>query len=373
MLETLREFAAEQVPAAEQPGLSRQHYRHYLDFAETATPRLNGPDQVEWLRRLGREHENLRSALSWSLSGEAPGTDSGLRFATALWWFWLRRGHFREGRRWLETALEHAGQNAAPEDDAGGALRLKALQGLGSILYFHGEYAEAEQIFHESLVLAKGAGDPEPVAFSLFGVAICAMNQVATQGPDALRRSIQFGQESLQYAELSGSPLVIGRAFIPLAIAIFHTGDVETAEAQNTRCVALLRQAGEWWDLAIALVNQSVIRRHKGNAEGAHASLSEAIVLSREENPTGTVWGLWGMAGVTGALKQPERAARLFGAVSELSLSLHITVPEVWMEGLFKPDREAVRTALGQERFAALEAEGRAMSVAEAVAFALNG
>src|SRR5207249_5825571 len=47
--------------------IRRQHAEHYLALAEHAVSRPRGPEQLAWLDRLELEHDNLRSALEWSL------------------------------------------------------------------------------------------------------------------------------------------------------------------------------------------------------------------------------------------------------------------------------------------------------------------
>jgi predicted ATPase len=64
---------------------------------------------MPWMDRLERDLDNLRAALTWSAQGDA--AVPGLRLATALLFFWYMRGHLREGRDRLQTALKFA---AAP-------------------------------------------------------------------------------------------------------------------------------------------------------------------------------------------------------------------------------------------------------------------
>ena len=64
-----------------------------------------------WLERLDVEHDNMRAVLTWRL--EAGETELGLRLAGALWRFWYARGHYHEGRRWLEETLARDGGASA--------------------------------------------------------------------------------------------------------------------------------------------------------------------------------------------------------------------------------------------------------------------
>jgi predicted ATPase len=67
MLETIREYAMEQLEAsAEAEPVRRRHAAHYLALAEEAEPKLHSAAQQDWLGRLEREHDNLRAALRCS-------------------------------------------------------------------------------------------------------------------------------------------------------------------------------------------------------------------------------------------------------------------------------------------------------------------
>jgi len=98
MLETVREYALECLRENEEAeDCQRAHAMFYLALAEEAEPHLKGAQQVVWWKRLEREQENLRAALSW-LIGQVQG-ELALRLSGALWWFWNIRGYWDEGWR----------------------------------------------------------------------------------------------------------------------------------------------------------------------------------------------------------------------------------------------------------------------------------
>ena len=114
---------------AEAEEAQRRHAEFFLELVETAEPKLiGGPSQAEWLERLEEEHDNLRAAIRWALSvGDAETAARG----SAMWLFWWYRGYHREGRRWMEAALQ---QDLSPPS------RTKVLGVAGSLAYAHGDY-----------------------------------------------------------------------------------------------------------------------------------------------------------------------------------------------------------------------------------------
>ena len=113
MLETIREYALEQLRAAgEDDAIGGRHARFYAALVEQAEPKLTGADQARWLDQLEAEHANLQATLRWA--SQTGDTEMALLLAARLWRFWQLRGHFAEGRRWLEDVLAaEVGQHGA--------------------------------------------------------------------------------------------------------------------------------------------------------------------------------------------------------------------------------------------------------------------
>ncbi len=122
MLETIRAYARDQLSATgELEAIGELHARHFLNVAEEMSPQLRGNQRLEVRIRFETELENFREALLWALSPSdvtslrAPRRQVGMRLCVALHGFWHASGYFSEGRRWLELAIEGAGDVDQPE------------------------------------------------------------------------------------------------------------------------------------------------------------------------------------------------------------------------------------------------------------------
>jgi hypothetical protein len=104
----------------------------------------------------------------------------------------------------------------------------------------------------------------------------------------------------------------------------------------------------------------------------ARAALEEGIRIGQElGRKFPTIRCLEGMAQLAWAQGDPRRAARIFGAAEALREAHRFPLPSV-----DRVDYEcvpAIAAALGDEAFAAAWAEGRAMTLEQACAYALAG
>ncbi len=174
MLETVREYAQERL---EEPAIGEavrerwrdRHLAYFLALAEEAAPKLNGTQQRDWLERLEREHDNLRSALAWAAAGAD--AVSGMRLASACWRFWLIRGYAREGLGWLSAML------AAAPDRQATTHRAQALNAAGTMARAMSDFSKARTLYEEALSLWRELDVQRGVAAALGNLAMVSYNQ----------------------------------------------------------------------------------------------------------------------------------------------------------------------------------------------------
>jgi predicted ATPase/DNA-binding CsgD family transcriptional regulator/DNA-binding XRE family transcriptional regulator len=324
LLETVREYAQEQLAAeGELAAARRAHAHYYLALAERAAPALRGPDQRAWIFRLEREHDNLRAALRWLLDQSVPeGSDTtaereaGLRLAGALGYFWYVRGYHTEGRRWLQEILARAPQREREESAAGvkSAARTRALVAAGPLLMVQAEYARARAVLQEALALAERRQDPAATAEAsmYLGHATVVAGDVA-EGTQRL-------QEAVHRWEALGDPHGLGETLFYHGYAADVAGETAAAAAHYTAALGWLAKAGN-------AQHAGFVHSYLGVLEWKRGQLSSAVAHLRAVLRTSVTlrdrWLLSFAAQATVALvglrAQPAAWARLLGAADALT------------------------------------------------------
>jgi len=431
MLETIREYALERLEASgEAEALRRRHVEHYLALAETAEPELHRAEQLAWLQRLEQEHDNLRAALAWSQTSAAS-VETGLRLAGSLGPFWQMRGHQSEGRAWLLSilappmdrptavrakALNWAGslvdssiqQEALFEESLAVGRALGDIASVADALRGLGIRTGAQALLEESLALCQKIGDTWRSAMALYSLGLLALKQ------GDFGRAIALNEESLAlFGQLGDRWGSVYTTYRLLCARMNSTQSYSELMPQVTELLAQWRQLGDqsayanvlnglgemarahgeygraaiyyaeslalWQDVgvrsevAIVRCNQGLLAHNQGDEGLAAALLAESLVLVRKNADQGGIpWCLEGLGWVAMAQGQAERAARLLGAARAwFHLTDVLSNPGDWAES----DRNvaAARAKLGEEAFAAAWEAGRAMTLEQAIAEALDG
>jgi predicted ATPase len=430
LLETIRQYAWEKLQEAGEEEASRtQHLETYCRLAQEVEPKLYGAQQLEGLAQLDAEQDNMRAALEWGLGNDL---EDGARLAAALSWYWQLRGRWPDGYAWLQRALavasggskalralllSRAGYLASVLRDADRVVPYSeesialyrelgdqegmafALATLGGVAFeHHADREHGRTLSQESLDLYRQAGSKwgSRHVLGLLGYAY------ALEQPDY---SVACWQESLALARELGVPDGIAWALYGLGIAAFFAGELEQAMAAFTEGLPLSHAVGQPYLVVESLIFMEMIALRQGDFEQAKAIAREA--LEEEIRGTGlqvswpvyfadprTAWrsealhlenlalgresgdrlviahGLFGVAASAWSLGQLERSVRLYAAALEASGF----VPSMPLERTdFDHTLTGALIQLDETAFQKAWAEGSAMTVEQAVAYALEG
>jgi predicted ATPase len=399
LLETIREYATEQlVESSEQAALQQRHAYYFLRLAEEVEPHLSSPEWDSWLEQLEREDANLRAALAWCKANQ-DAVETGLRLAGALYYYWFLLGSLREGRTWLEEMLARSGSSDRS------AARGKALLGAGLLAWFEGDFeaaslhaeealsivreaqdkrltgwaesmlglvrfsqgnaVAARSLFEESRTLFKDVGNVWGEAFTLYYLGSLAY---LSSDPAAARA---YYEESLRLFQEQRDVLDAALVLSALAVIVSTQGDQELARLLDQQLQPLMQQARNRGALGLYLINIGDMWLHhyrdEPQAKGLYwEGLSLWQDMQRVGNELGIVKGLAGLAEVAAAQGQAERAGRLFGAAARLLPATSSYREEVNRRSA------AARTRLDAATFEAGWTAGQALTEEQAITEALQ-
>jgi predicted ATPase/DNA-binding CsgD family transcriptional regulator len=286
MLETIREFARDQLLEPDRVGLRDRHLAHFVALAERSEPQLRGPDQAAWIRRLAAEQADIRAALAWAQ--EAHRDESMLRLAVALRRrFWHDAGGLGEGLRWLEASLAAAA-------DAPAALRVKAQQRAAWILWEMGDSERSQELFEASL----GAADDDDHRSRIEALIGLSHRALGTGGPE-LDAAAERMAAAIEHARHDGTSGVLVEPLLVAGQLAQARGDPARARAHFEEALDKARAAGDVWGAASALTQGGALALAEGEHAQAETMLAESVRLSIESGERALVF-----AHATAALTQ---------------------------------------------------------------------
>jgi DNA-binding CsgD family transcriptional regulator len=248
------------------------HAGYYLSFAEEAETNLAGVDQKTWLKRLNLEQDNLRATLHWAIEHHAG--ELAQRMAGALQPFWLTRGYWSEGRRWLEEALAmDSGATLAP------AVRAKTLYGAGTLARFQGDFARARILCEASLTLYRALADNNGVL-----MALVELSRISNfQGDQTSTES--FLAETASLLETMPDTAAKAYAYSEMATVIVRPGTIQypsQAARYLAESVRINRALDNPAGLALALARQGSMGLFGDDSTLMQSRLDEAERLALE-------------------------------------------------------------------------------------------
>jgi predicted ATPase/class 3 adenylate cyclase len=352
----IREFAGERLVASgEADELRRRHAYYYREVAEERSSR--SPELVSWPERsLEAERDNVRAALGWALdAGEA---QIGLRIAAAVWSVWPRRD-LAEGRAWLERLI------AAPASRQRDACRARALASLGAVTLYLGEGAAGRAALEEAVAIARELRDARLLAYAIDPLEVLLR---AAGDLDAAEAVLAEGVASADEAgETATAAALRGRIGF---IQVFRD-DPDSAIRPLRDAVAALREAGETSKLVWYVASLATAEIMAKDLAAAKRDLRELLEMSHAAaDPMALGAAITGLGFVASGEGRHERLARLWGVAARLRREAGGGIVKAIRDRLGDPE-SAARQAIGDTLFDERHAEGQAMLLDEAVAYAL--
>jgi predicted ATPase/transcriptional regulator with XRE-family HTH domain/tetratricopeptide (TPR) repeat protein len=232
MLETVREYALEQLDASGETELAADRHAAFVQgWLEVAARELRGAREAVWFKLIQAEHDNVRAVFSRLVTRA---DHEGLaHIGAALWHFWWLGGHWREGRAWMEQIRERL--NAVSAQAVDPQLRASIATGLSWML----------------------------------------------AGASAFREALPFAEEGLADAQALGDALGQAHAWNALAHVRYGLSDLPGAETALAAARHSYEVAGRQADVAEMVVLQGFAHYIRGDVAGAQQRVEQGVELAR--------------------------------------------------------------------------------------------
>jgi tetratricopeptide (TPR) repeat protein len=278
----------------------------------------------------------------------------------ALWRFWQFRGHLREAAERLEKVLERPG----PWDpDA----RAAALEGAGGVRYWMGDFEQALRWYGECLEIREQLGDPRDIAEAKYNLAF---GYGIAPGPTQdLKEAARLLDEALALFQELGDPEGTARATWGLATMAYGSENWDRVADLGGASVEMFRRLDNPFGLAWALHLEGLALAVLGRPDEAEVPLREAMgIFLPSDDRSALALLLADLSILADSRGELQQALRLAGAAE--------SVEEEIGTGLLGSDTTVskvlrkLKARLPADEAEPFLAEGRRMSVDEAVAFA---
>ena len=307
MLETIREYAVDQLNASPDAGAVRdRHAQFFLRLAERGRIELTEGDPAVWIRRMTDEDDNLRAAIGWSI--ETGNADVALRICSALARGWEMRSRIDEGVRWFERALSVEG--ASPEP------RARALEEAGRLMVVAGRFAEAIRMNEQSVAGWRALDDRVGLGRALNGLGSALSNSDRDAARPVLMEALEIARATNDLVSEESAVHLLGEIFRDL-------GDYETAAAHLERSILLAKELGRrisWGASVHSLADLELDRRDLARAQQLYRDcLRNGVECQLHRH---VVYCLAGLAATSALDGRSERASVLWNAVERAEQAL---------------------------------------------------
>jgi len=354
MLVTVQEYARERLrEMAQEPEIRNAHLAYFLDLTKNADKELRGHHQLEWLYRLRPEVDNLRAALDWAI--ETAQTESALQLVRKLDWFWFIRADHTEGRQWLGRVLDMPETPLYPEAHA------EALTQLAHHAWLQTGEQDTRPSVEQALSIARGRADKPNTARAL---SILGLVLIFEESFAAAEIALEEGKALFQEV---GDKWGYAHAVTCQALAARYQEDWTTVRALNEQGLALFREVGDRYFESVSLRDEGIRLVKQGETAQAKVFFAESLILAHQLDSK------YEIAAVMRRVSEAEQRAGNHARAVRLDWAARNVLDSIGVQTLlFDNDLAPCRAALGESAFATAMEEGRAMTMEQAIAYALE-
>jgi len=356
LLETLRQYGRQKLlELGAEIQLQRRHRDWILEMAAAVATLEH--QQAAMFNRIYLERDNLWAALDFCVRqpGEA---GRGIETCRYLYRYLASRGPMRDARRVLASLIE-----LTPPDSLA---RGHGLWVMAVLAVTQPDYVDARSRAEEGLRIGQRLANAEVMACSLRCLGIVARAEGRIADADSLVRS------ALALARATRSPQIVLPVMNSLCGVRLSAGDVDGAVTIGEEALAISLESGELWMRGYLLNHLSKARWLRGEAQQGEALAQEGTACKHAlDDRFGLAILIDTLAWMAAGRGAAERTATLLGYAQNLRES----VAAIPLEN-FRVHREqsevSARETIGEAAFAAALARGRAMTIDEGVAYALD-
>ncbi len=409
LLETIRQYAREKLFEAKQAAAARdRHFIHYKNFTNGVwnAAFFATEEETKRLISIHVELENLRAAFEWGLQNHVEDT---LELAASMAMNMSMMGGHLEGITMLKTASEKFRALPPVEGEANRLRKEIFVRGcfsLGMLLQGANEIISSRNILQEAIAIARELGDKHLLGM---GLELYASASAMIKADDTLAaaqegleifRKLNYNpgmwmaysnlahweglhgnfQESEKYVALAQASMKEGTLSIQfgflnlgMGMGTRFQGRFDRAQQYFEEGLRIFKHIGYKGMIAASSSEIAHTQRAMGNYTEAKKTYQETIKVFQDYgNRPGVAHQLECFAMIAVVEEEPQRAAKLFAAAEAIrEVTGHKRTDEEEAEEAQFMSR--LHAMLPETEFNALWAEGRSMTMEQAIQLAMAG
>lgn len=408
LLETIKQYAREKLFEAKQSSAARdRHFIHYKNLTNDLWGAANFATEEETLRLMSIqvELENLRAAFEWGLQNHVQDT---LELAASMGMSMTMVGGELEGITLLKTAMEKFRALPPVEGEANRLRKEIYVHGcfsLGALLQGTNEIISSRNILQEAVAIARELGDKHLLGMGLELYASSSAMIKADDTPAAAMEGLEIFRElnynpgmwiaystlarwetlhgnfqegekyvALAQASMKGGTISIQFGFLNVGMGMGarFQGRFERAQQYLEEGHRIFKHIGHKGLMALVTSEIAHTQRAMGKFAEAKKTYYETIKVFQDYgNRPAVAHQLECFAMIAVVEEEPQRAAKLFAAAEAIREATdHKPTDEEQAEESQFINR--LRSMLPEAEFNALWAEGKSMTMEQAIRYALG-